>query len=503
MAISIPQPKDKVREIIGRVASVLVKFSGLYPTLETIDNTVPDYAFWDKFRRGKQKGYEFSGLFVKPITQIMTAWVLGKGVQAHLAEAAPRAEDGVEDENHPITYTNELLQRFLRRIHAVLTQVVEDLYALGDQYIVVNPDGSISIPSPETVQADYDPLDYRTLVKATITTKTEKATITDEYRLDGRTIVIKWADITQPEQHFDFPNLIGMLPIIHFANERGSNETHGRPTAEALLDTLDKYNDMTEKGIGGTELMSNPFPVIEGAEDTDEVLAQNGELVTEMDSQGNAVQRWYINFKRLTMLVIGKGGAFRLVTPPAGFTEDLRKMLKLLFLLILDYTRIPEVIWGNEMSSSRASAAEQMTTFYQHVEARRVALEGEGADDLLQAEARGGMFQLIDVWLRIKRLTDRRVVVAPTVLLWPELNQKADDMRLKWTEFLRKESLMPDEEAVRQSGLVEDVAATVEKARLEAEERKDEFDQAVDNEINRQEADEETDEEPEPEAEAA
>ena len=503
MAISFVQPKDRVREIIGRVAGA-IGIKGLYPTIETVDKTVADYAFWDKFRRGKQKGFEYSGLFVKPVTQIMTAWALGKGVQAHLSEPAPRSEDGAEDENHPIVYTNTLLQRFLRRIHAVLTQVIEDLYALGDQFIVVNPDGSISVPSPDTVDAQYDPVDYRTLVKATITTKTEKATVVDEYRFDGRTIIIRWADQTMQPQRFDFPNLIGALPIVHFANERGVNETHGRPTAEALYNLTDKYNDMVEKGIGGTELMSNPFPVIEGAEDTDEVLAQNGEQVTEMDSQGNAVQRWYINFKRLTMLVLGKGAAFRLVTPPTGFTEDLRKMLNLLFLLILDYTRIPEVIWGNEMSSSRASAQEQMLTFYQHVEARRVALEGEGADDLLQAEARGGLFQLLDIWLRMKRLTDRRVVVAPTVLVWPELNQKGDDMRLKWTQFLRKESLIPDEETVQQSGLVEDVTATVEKARAEAQARQDEFDKAVDEEIKRQESDNtDEDEEPEAEAEAA
>lgn len=469
-----------VREIIGRVANALS--SVLYPaSYQSVDKTVTNYRFWDELRRGKLPGFEFSGLLVRPIAQISTAWVLGNGVQAKLAEAEE--------------YTDNLLQRWMTSIHSTMLQFIEDLYSLGDQYVVINPDGSISVPSPDTVVYKYSDLDYRQPVSATITTVQEKVTIIDEYRLDGRTLTIKYADDPNNPEVYEYPNLIGVLPVIHFANERGTNETHGRPLMEAMYTLLSKYNDLFKKLIGGAELMGNPFPVIEGAEDPDEVLETNGEEVEENDSQGNIVTRWVLNFKRMTSMVLGKGASLKLVSPGNGFTDDIRNVLKAMFLLVMDFTRIPEVIWGNELSSSRASAGEQMQTFYQHVEHKRVALEGQGTDDLLQIEARGGIFQMIDIWLRYRSLTDRQVKVAPVILRWPELNSKGDEMRLKWTEFLRGEGLLPDEETVAQSDLVEDVATIVEKAKEEAQERRDQFENAVDEQLNQPDTDDETDDE--------
>lgn len=264
-----------IREIIGRVS-----YSGLYRSSQwlalTVDNTIPDYQFWDLLRRCKQQGFEFGALFAERITKVERDWVLGKGVEILLAEDAENPLDA-KDKSDNRNYTNDLLKRLLNCIHALLMSMVNDLYGLGDQYVIVNMDGSLSVPSPDTVEVEYDLTDYRRLRKVTITTKLDKATITDTYTDEMRYLKVKtaaWKE-TQPDGTIinhpavdypvqQYPNLIGRIPIVHFANERSANETHGHPIYEALRHLFSRYNDLLEKALDGAELMGNPIPTFQG-----------------------------------------------------------------------------------------------------------------------------------------------------------------------------------------------------------------------------------------------
>lgn len=503
--------KKPVREIIGRAVAALPgvarwKRRALY----SVDATETNYEFWDKFRRGKQAGFEYSGLLGQAIAAIIASWVFGGGVQAELAESAPNPED----ENHPINYTNMLLQRFMTRLRGTLLQFGEDLYGLGNQYIFINPDGSLSIPSPDLVAPRYADLDYRELLALTINSVAGKAEITDEYREDGRTVTIKNTStealtvgnvIIPPAQTavFQYANLIGRLPAVHFANERSANEVFGRPLAEPLYPIFDRYNNLVETGAEGAEILSNPVPVFEGMENVQETIELNGEQTTDeyVDSNGVTQNRWRLVFDRLKAVVVGKGGSFKFVAPQKGFTEDVRSMLKLLFLLVLDFTRIPEVVWGNELSSSRASAQEQMRTFYAHIEARRLALEGEGMDEVLGAQARNGLLALIDVWLRTMALTDRRIVVGTVNLRWPELATADYQVIREWVQMLLDKGIITDELAVRLANVTEDAAKEVQDAKAQRDAERDQFEQAVDDLLNTRESDD--DEETLPEEDLA
>lgn len=490
------RPREKVKEIIGRVQLMGSSIWTMFRTsLYSVDATVTDYAFWDSFRRGKKKGYEFASLFARAITQIMRDWTMGGGVEVMLADT--------DENNEKHSHTNTLLRRFMTRIHALLLLLVEDLYGLGDQYAVVNLDGSISVPSPDTVEPFYHEIDYRRLVKVVITTKLEKATVTDEYREDGRTIRVKWADASRAEEVAEFSNLIGRIPVVHFANDRGVNERFGRTIYEPMLRLFSRYDDLVNKALDGAELMSNPIPVFEGMEDVNETVAANSTPTDEdyTDDDGNIVSRVKLAFDRLAAVVVGKGGSFKFASPTSGFTKDIRDMLKVLFLLVLDFTRIPEVIWGNELSSSRASAGEQMKTFYMFIESRRAQLAGEGADDLLKTEAKGGLYALIDIWLRTMALTDKQIVVAPVTLKWPELGEQNEEMRFKWVEWARAQGLLTDKTSLAQANIVPDVDAEVDAAKKEAAER-DPFEAAVDEELNRRD-DDDTDEDEDIEDKAA
>lgn len=455
---------EPIREIIGRVAA---QFTGLYNRFRlSIDRTLTDHEFWDRLRRGKAKGYELGGLFAQPIVEILASWVLGEGMGAKLVVPKEEAE------NERVLYTNDLLLRWLRSQMARITLLYEDHLALGDQYAVMNPDGTLAIPSPETVERIED--DFGTLIGYRITAKLEKVTIIDELRLDGRSIIIKRAG--QSDEVQTYQNLIGRLPVIHFANDRGNNETYGRPIYERLLRLFRRYDDLLEKGLDGAELMGNPIPVFEGMKNIDETIDANKAAdETYIDKEGNPQSRAVINFDLLAALFIGEGGHFQFASPSPGFTDDIRNILKLLFLLMLDSTRIPEFVWGGAVESSKASAETQLPPFVKFIMGRRARFEGRGADEELDQEASGGLLELIDVWLRTRQLTDPRILVGPVAIDWPELVEEDQAQQLARLSFAKQNNLITDETTLRELDLVDDPAKEVGQARDEAKQRQDEF----------------------------
>lgn len=469
---------SRISEMIGRVAFVSAFWNSRAST--SVDTTQTDYGFWDSLRRGTAQGYKMSGQLAQPIAEIVASYVLGKGVQARLADS-----ETDEPPDTPMGYTNDLLKRFLSRVNSLLMTTLEDDYALGDQYLVVNPDGSLSVPSPETVKVTHDELDYRKPMKVTITTKLPTATVTDEYRLDGRTVTVHYNDSREDEKH-DYQNLIGRLPIVHWANDRSANETNGRPIYESLLRVFSRYDDLAEKTVDGGELMGNPVPTFEGMEDLSqvEIANQTAEYETYTDADGNEVTRRVLKFDRDPIALVGKGGQFNFKGPQVGFTDDNRNVLKSLFLLILDRTRIPEFLWGGAIASSKASADAQYPPFVQFVGARRAKLAGQASDDILGAEAVGGIHELIDIWLRMRRLVDPRVVVGPVALDWPKLEQADKAIILEWVRMMSDKGIIPDELVALLSELVDNPAKAVEAARAENEQKQKAFDELTQRRID-------------------
>lgn len=484
-ALGLPaQRRQPIRQMIGRVRIVTSHFwkiIGRTLGLLSIDQTQPDYAFWDKLRRGAAAGYKMSGLFVKPITQTFASFVLGSGVHVSLKHVDSVSAD---EEDH----TNALLARFAQQNHSMLQTMLEDHYALGDQFVVVNVDGTLSVPSPDTVTVEYEPFDYRKMMRLTIRTELPETVITDVYTAAERTVTIEnrksAASVRQPPiQRLTFANLIGQIPVVHFANERSANETNGRPIAEPLLPVLGHYEDILTKAATGAQVMGNPIPIIEGVEDLQTTLdmftkGADEEYQSSQDTDfGHTQTRKTISVDPSGGLVIGKGGSFKFAAPPGGFTDDARNMLKAFFLLILDYTRMPEVLWGGAISSSKASAEVQMPPFYQYVEMLRVKFSGTAADDLLNTPARGGLHELIDIWLRMRRLTDLQVIVAPVEIAFPPLQEEDKSNIRAWVQLLVDRGLITDEMAVRLSGLIDDPAGEVEAARFENDARQAAFEE--------------------------
>jgi len=439
------------RYVLGSAQTTLYK-SRSY--VKTYDQTRPDYEFWDKLRRCKAKGYTLSGLFCERIENIFATWVLGQGVVISLAESGDPG-----NENDPRNLTDQAIADFLEQNADTLLDVFRDKLGLGDQWIIVNADGSLSIPSPDTVEPEWNPLDYRQLVVVTVTTKTDTQTIEDRYTAFDRMVTTREGGQVVSEMTFE--NLIGRLPVVHVPHMRSANETYGHPIHEELRPLYDQYDDLIFKQLDGAKLLGNPIPVFEGMEDISQVIDQNApaEYDTYYDKDGNEITHTQLTLDQNSVMLVGKGGSFKFAGPTVGFTEDTKAALKSLFLLLLDHTGIPEFIWGGELTSSRSTAETQMDQWVRDIKGRQV-------------ENAGWLRDVTEVWLQTTVLTEPLVVDALTVE-WPEVIPQDVRTLLDKLTFAADRNLITDHTALTLLDIVPNPDQEAQDAQAEADERRE------------------------------
>lgn len=466
------KPKDKkpirqqISEIIGRVAS-LVSVNLRYYARVTVDYTQADYEWHDKLRRGLQRGFEIGGLFVRPITQIITAWSLGDGFSID-----------IEDET-----TREAIGEFLAQELQQLVETSEDMLALGDSYIVINGDGSLSQVPASQVEIEVAEDDFRQIVKATITTRHKDIEIEDIYTTTERTVRTRRVGMFNRRMDIDeqvFPNLIGRIPVIHFPNDRSSNEVYGHPYYSEQLTLLAEYDDVIRKGLDGVKIMGNPIPVVEGLEDPESAKQLNATYTdTYTDIEGTTQTEYVTELDPQTMLYFGKGANFKFAAP-GSFTDNVNDMVKKLFLLMLQNAQIPEWAWGGAVQSSMASVQAQTPAFVKFINGRRRKLERP-----LRA--------LIEIYLlTIALFTPGIQTDLDFRFEWPELMPEDEATKLQWVQFALQSGLITKQTALRLSDLVDNVEEEIENAQEESQEEEDRFQAQIDATLNNLQAQDDT-----------
>lgn len=419
---------EVVAEIVGRTVSPY--------TTTSVDWTRPDYAFWSRVRRGKEPGYELGGLFAKRIAEIDAEWTLGRGFTL-------------------LTDNPDLDAEFARWVRDNLNTLMtwrKDASALGDAYLIVNGDGSLSAASAERVEVLTDPLDYKNVMGYRITSVLDAATITDEFRMDGRTITI---ESKGQKQEWQYSNPLGLLPVVHLPNDREANEIYGHPIYEALLRLFARYDDGLQKSLDGVEVMGRPIPVAEGLEDVTTAQAQNSSRTeTVYNEDGTTASVPVVDFEDMTMLWLGKGASFKFAGP-GSFSADSVAMLQILFYLMLEHIGIPEWAWGGAISSSKASVDAQMPAFVRYLEGRRTQVQ----------EA---ILKLAQAWLAVKRLTTALAAVDVSIE-WPALEGKDQAQHTAKVKLATDNGWITDETGLRLLELVDDPAAEVEAAKAAAQ----------------------------------
>lgn len=452
--------REQVGEMVNRNAAVLPSANLWSAYSLTVDRTQVNYEFWDKLRRGMAKGYELGGLFARPIAEIISGWTYGSG---------PDVE--IEGDEYASTAATE----FLSEYHDEIASHDFDGISLGDSYLVVNPDATLTAAPANQVDVVTDDLDFRKVVAVKIKTILEKASIIDEYRIDGRTITIRLEGSTEP-QVFNYRNLIGMIPVNHHANDRSANEVYGHPVYEALLHLFAEYDDVLKKSLKGVKVMGQPIPVAENLEEPEDAMKLNASGEEKWrDEFGVEQTRYRIDFGRLSMLFLGKGGKFHFASPGA-FTQDAGRLLEFLFLLMMEHSKIPEWAWGGAIASSKASVDAQMPAFEIFINARRRRVEKY-------------LKPLIQMWLATKALTDPRLASAAEkkiTIKWPSLTNDSAEVMQKWVQMLLDRGYITPVTAVTASGLVEDAQKEVDQAEEIAAKKREEMEAMVEGRIGQQ-----------------
>ncbi len=474
-AIEIKSPKDILLTDSGKAlltAELIKPANEVFYSTElvglfreaTVDWTRTDYAFWDSARRGKAKGYELSGLFLKPLGSKISAWVMNNSPE-------PRIED---DE-----YTQEELVNWITENHPDILRAFEESLQLGDVYLLINGDESITVLPPNIVKPLVADDNYSKVIGYTVTevymhptNRFKSQTIIDSYT-PGQRVRKIYSESGGLVSTTTYMNGLDEVPIVHIANNRGVDEKYGHPEGEPLLTALVKYNDLFFAGAAGNLKQGRPTPVIDKMGTLQQVQKfweQFGEQKTQVQPDGTTKTYWVLPLDTDNVITLGGEAEFNWKAPGSS-SGDTATFLGLLFYLILQHSEIPEYIWGNAIQGSKASADSQFEPFLKWLEKKRVY-------------CKSWLTPTVRIVAKIKALYDRRIKwVGDSVVrwYWPAITSEDSALITAAAQYAHQNTLVSDVEALRLLPLgIENPEEMVEAAQEEARERQEEFELQLD-----------------------
>jgi hypothetical protein len=471
LAAFLPSP---LREIIGGQQRLIRRTTEVNSLVtRTRDSGVGDYAFWDKARHGKARGLEISGLLLKPLGSKVASWTMG---------TAPTFE--IEDNPEAA----ELLNQWWLRQHPIILQAFEDSVDLGDFFLVVNGDLSLTPMPPHVIKPMVTPTDYATIagwmIEDIYTHPTEaerQMKIVEQYLPEGRRRRVYINSILISDEYF--PNLIGEVPVIHIPNNVASDEIFGRPEGEALVPMLQRYGELLDAAMTGSKRQGRPTPVIENMGSAQEVKAfwdQYSKQVVRTLPDGTTQTEQEIVWDADKLMTLSGTARFEYKSP-SPFTGDTERLLGLLFYLYIQHSELPEWVLGNAIASSRASAETQVEPLVKFIEKKRSA----ALKWMLQlARVALGYIGLFEPAARRAILSDAEITVR-----WDNLTNENQALTLQALQWLYENNLIDDELALAKAPVeVPNPQEVLERARAEAAERQAAFDAQQDARLREAEA---------------
>jgi len=432
---------DTTNRTIFRVSSRLRRSSFAV----TRDLARADYSFWDKARRGKAKGLELSGLFLKPLASKIAAWTLGR-----------RPQWKTENER-----SGEELDQWWNNQHADILRAWKEALALGDHFVVVNSDLTVTVVPPHVVDPIVAQDDFTKIIGWRITEviphpeRISVMRIVDEYTVMQRERTVQIDGSTLQTEVF--PNLIGMLPIIHVPNLNGSDAMFGRPEGEALEPALHRYGELFDAAIEGNIRQGRSTPTLLFALKEDLKLWWDSYAQRQTRTLPDGTTETYYDVEFDGDKLLAASGATFDYKSPQSFSADTEKLLGLLFYLILQHTEIPEFIWGNAITSSHASAEAQLGPFLEYIDMRR----GEIAKWLTT---------IAEVVLSYLSLVEPGVVSETPQIQWESLASNDGNLTLSTVQWAFSEGLIDAKTALILAPVdIEDINAVLDKAKEENE----------------------------------
>jgi hypothetical protein len=162
-------------------------------------------------------------------------------------------------------------------------------------------------------------------------------------------------------------------------------------------------------------------------------------------------------------------------------------LLAIIFWLMLQHTEIPEFVWGNAISSSRASAETQMAPFVKYIQKR-------------QGQAAQWLIELAQVVVGYLSLWESGVQIENNIKVqWQSLTDSDGRLTLDALKLGMDKSLIDDETALGLMPLdIDNPADVLRKARKQEQQRQEETQRRQDAWFDLGDNDPDDDEEDEP-----
>lgn len=467
------------RNIVGGALSRASEILGVQRTIRSIlmfasqlsarvDAGVGDYEFWDKARYGKISGLELSGLLLKPLFSKVAAWVMGK---------PPKFKVGDNDD------ATQALEAWVGDNFPKILSAYEDSVAVGDWYLVINPDLTVVAKPPDAVRPLVADNDFSNVigwqVDETYPHPTEPGRtmrIQDQYTATKRTRTV-WMDSAQMSVQ-TFPVFINRVPVVHIPNNRSANELFGKSEAIALPTMLHRYGEILDAAMEGNMRQGRPTPVVEkmgSPAQVDKFWEKYGKTRTKDLADGTTESEEYIEFDADRVMTLGGDATFNWKSP-APFTGDTGRLLELLYYLYLEHTELPEWVLGSAIASSQASANTQVEPLVKFIEKKRTQC--------------GWLIEVCEIVLAFMSVYDVKVRTEDKVTIqWEDMTRKDGNLIQTTIAWALEKGLILPETALRLAPIdVENPEEEVKKAEKKADEDRDAFDERVGSTINRLEA---------------
>lgn len=428
-------------EIISRARVITRRFRSTFRQPSN-DWGRSDYAFWRRAYYGRAAGLELSGLLIKPLVNKISAWTLGRAPSWKCeSERSQKALTKWWSDHHP---------EILRAWRSALKQ--------ADGVVVVNADLTLTLVAPDLVDPIVADDDYGNIIGWRVTQtlehpeSTQRMVVIDEYFVERRIHSVEVNGISRSSQVF--PNLIGRLPIVVIANHPDDGETFGHAEAEALIPLFHRYGEVLDAAIEGNILQGRPTPVISFGtiQDQDKFWELYGENERRTLPDGTTETTPVLNVDLSQVLTI-TNGEFDYKTP-GNFTDDVAKLLEIMFLIYGEHIEIPEFVLGMAIASSKASAETQMPVFEKFIE-------------MYQGEMSKWLKEIATIVLLYQSLIEPGVAAETPGLQWKKLTQDGR-LTLDTITWALAEGLLDDRTALVLAPVeVEDLDDVLAKAKEE------------------------------------
>jgi len=304
--------------------------------------------------------------FAKPIINATTAFTIGQGFNVTFDDA---------EKGTPIRAAQDDLTQWIKEHSTDFYNLLKYGLRGGDGFMVLHDDGGIEFLKPDTVTVVYDPTNGGVIgydVEEVVDNgNNSKTTYKRIYRKSGYKVV-KITDggaeevlidrafttdgivdvnlLSQDEENsdglFESDDLIEVpLPVFHFANELEPKSIYGMSDLQNTLVYFKGYSKILQEATKSNIYNSTPIPIITG----------DNKGLLEADGSAKNIS-WGRN---MVLYLKGEKANAKFMEVPQTMA-DTGKLLEYYFYLIVQASETPEFIFGAALSSSKASAQEQM-----------------------------------------------------------------------------------------------------------------------------------------------